>query len=177
VLAALGCLRHDAAIGPLDLVADQEETGIIISSESYAAHGEALSRCATPGDAASRARVMRGAGISAARYVQALANRLERGRAFRQVFERTDVLVLPTLPITAADVSTLDENDLSPSRLTRFVGYHGLCAIALPCGLSPQGLPVSVQLVAAPYREDLLLRLGAAFQKATNHHRLRPAAL
>jgi len=55
------------------------------------------------------------------------------------------------------------------------VGYYGLCALALPCGTDAEGLPVSVQLVAAPYREDLLLRLGAAFQSLTDHHLLRPS--
>ena len=117
---------------------------------------------------------MGGASIPAARYVQALRSRDERRHDFSNVFDRTDLLVLPTLPITAKPLATLDESDLSPSRFTRFVGYYGLCAMALPCGLSPEGLPMSVQVVAPAFHEGLLLRVGAAFQSLTDFHRARP---
>lgn len=175
VLQSLGCLRFDPAFAGIDFIADQAETGVIISSESYATNGHLLAGDPPAGDPASRARVMGGATISAQRYATALRNRDQRRREFARVFEHTDLLVLPTLPITAEPLATLDENDLSPSRLTRFVGYYGLCAIALPCGLSPQGLPMSVQLVAPAFAEGLLLRAGAAFQSATDFHRARPA--
>lgn len=174
VLLSLGCLRHDPAFANVDFLADQAETGIIISSEAHAAHGHLLTGTPPAGDAASRGRLLSGAGISAPRYATALVERARRGREFARIFERTDLLVLPTLPITAQPLDSLDENDLSPSRLTRFVGYYGLCAIALPCGLSPQGLPMSVQLVAPAFHEGLLLRAGAAFQSVTDFHRRRP---
>ena len=175
VLLSLGCLRRDEAFARVDFVADQAETGVIISSEAYAEHGELLQAAGVPaGDAAARARLLSGAHIGAPRYASALRQRRERMRAFARVFEDTDLLVLPTLPITARPLATLDESDLSPSRLTRFVGYHGLSAIALPCGLSPEGLPISLQIVAPAFREGLLLRVGAAFQSATDFHRARP---
>ncbi|MBU1361654.1 MAG: amidase [Gammaproteobacteria bacterium] len=174
VLQSLGCIRRDGVLESFDLVADQIETGVIISSEAYAAHGSLLAGSPPAGDAASRARMAGGAAITAPRYAEALRRREQRMRAFATCFERTDLLVLPTLPITAQPLATLDENDLSPSRLTRFVGYYGLCAIALPCGLSPDGLPMSVQIVAPAFREGLLLRVGAAFQSATDFHRARP---
>jgi len=173
-LQTLGCARRDEAFAAVDFAADQEETGVIISSEAYAHHGAALQACRMPGDDAARARVMRGAGISASRYAAALTQRRQRMQEIAAVFERTDVLLLPTLPITAQPVAQVDEDDLSPSRLTRFVGYYGLCALALPCGLDAQGLPVSLQLVAAMGQDALLLRLGHAFQAATGHHRRRP---
>jgi len=174
VLQSLGGLRRDEAFAGVDFVADQAETGVIISSEAYAEHGALLTDGAPAGDPASRERLLGGAQISAPRYASALRQRRERSRAFARVFEGTDLLVLPTLPITARPLATLDENDLSPSRLTRFVGYYGLSAIALPCGLSPEGLPISLQLVAPAFHEALLLRVGAAFQSATDFHRARP---
>ncbi|MFT3816747.1 MAG: amidase [Rubrivivax sp.] len=177
VLQTLGCVRRDEAFADVDFAADQEETGLIIASEAYGRHGAALAACGTSGDAPARERVLRGAGIAAHRYAAALARRQQRRRDFAAVFERTELLLLPTLPITAKPVAMLDEADLSPSRLTRFAGYYGLCALALPCGLDEQGLPVSAQLVAAAGQEALLLRVGAAFQAATQHHRRRPGAL
>ena len=174
VLLDLGCLRNDAAFERIDFVADQAETGIIIASEAYAFHGALLQGDPVPGDPAARARVLAGASISASRYANAIRFREQRRREFSRVFEAVDLLVLPTLPITARDVGRIDEKDLAPSRLTRFVGYYGLCAIAQPAGLSADGLPVSVQLVAPAFREALLLRAGAAFQSVTGHHALRP---
>jgi aspartyl-tRNA(Asn)/glutamyl-tRNA(Gln) amidotransferase subunit A len=44
----------------------------------------------------------------------------------------------------------------------------------VPCGLAG-GLPVGFQLVGRPFEEETLLRLGAAFQLTTPHHRLAPA--
>ncbi len=175
VLGRLGCLRHDAAFADVDFVSEQEEAGVIIATESFAGHGHLLVPGAPRGDEASRARVLRGRDIPAARYAAALQNRDARRLAFAEVFRQTDVLVLPTLPIAAAPVDALDEQDLSPSRLTRFVGYFGLCAIALPCGVTRDGLPMSLQLVAGPHQEKRLLELGAAFQRETGFHTLRPA--
>lgn len=177
VFQDLGCMRNDAAFERIDFVADQVETGVIISSEAYAYNGMLLEGNPVPGDAAARSRLLGGAAISAARYADALRTREQRKREFARIFEAADLLVLPTLPITARDVSLIDEKDLAPSRLTRFVGYYGLCAIALPAGLSAQGLPISVQLVAPAFREDLLLRAGAAFQSVTGHHSLRPSVI
>ncbi len=175
VLLSLGCLRRDEAFARIDFVADQAETGVIISSEAYAEHGHLLAGSPPPGDAAARARLLSGGAIAAPRYAAALRERQRRVRDFARVFEHTDLLVLPTLPVTARPLATIDEADLAPSRLTRFVGYHGLSAIALPCGLSPEGLPVSLQLVAPAFHEARLLRAGVAFQSATDFHRARPS--
>lgn len=175
VLEELGCLRTDDAFAGVDFVADQEATGVIIACEAFAHHGALLGGTLLPGDPAARARVLRGGSIPAAGYIDALRHRVARQRQFVSLFEQTDVLVLPTVPVTAPTLERIDEADLSHSRLTRFVGYYGLSAIALPCGLSHDGLPMSLQLVAAPFKEALLLRMGAAFQKRTEHHQQRPA--
>jgi aspartyl-tRNA(Asn)/glutamyl-tRNA(Gln) amidotransferase subunit A len=52
-------------------------------------------------------------------------------------------------------------------------GSPGLC---LPCGFV-DGLPTSVQLVGHPHGEEALFALGAAFQRATDHHQQRPSLL
>ncbi len=50
----------------------------------------------------------------------------------------------------------------------------GLPALALPCGFSPAGLPLSLQLAGRPFDEATVLRAGQAFQEATDWHRRRP---
>lgn len=173
-LRSLGCREGGADQVPLDLAADQASSGIIISAEGYRAHGAMLERCQVPGDAPARARVLLGARIDVARYRQALDEREQAMQAFHRVFADVDFLVLPTVQISAPALADVDEQSPVASRLTRFVGYYGLCAIALPAGTDAQGMPVSVQLVAAPFREGLLLRLGAALQRQSTHHRLSP---
>jgi Asp-tRNA(Asn)/Glu-tRNA(Gln) amidotransferase A subunit family amidase len=60
-------------------------------------------------------------------------------------------------------------------RLTYAWSLAGVPALALPCGISDSGLPVGLQLAAAPYREATLLRVGAAYQHETDWHLRRPA--
>jgi aspartyl-tRNA(Asn)/glutamyl-tRNA(Gln) amidotransferase subunit A len=174
-LQALGCLQKPFDTQHIDLRADQQSSGTIIAFEGYQHYGALLENTPIAGDTAARARILRGASITASEYTQALAERLTQMPKFHRVFDSIDFLVLPTVAIGAPRCDAIDESDPTPSLLTRFVGYYGLCAIALPCGFDESGLPLSVQLVAAPYQEALLLRLGAAYQRQTDHHKQRPA--
>ncbi|MBU2407520.1 MAG: hypothetical protein KKC79_02590, partial [Gammaproteobacteria bacterium] len=66
------------------------------------------------------------------------------------------------------------EEHMPLSDLTRFVNYLGLCALALPCGVSRDGMPLSLQLVGGAFQESTVLRIGWAFEQATAWHRRRP---
>ncbi|MFA5487710.1 MAG: amidase [Candidimonas sp.] len=174
-LVGLGGMRCDEAWHGLDFLADQQETGIIISSEAYLHRKAVLTKDAVPGDDASRARIMRGRSLTAEDYARAMLRRRQGMADVAELFRHIDILVLPTTPDPAPPLDRIDEADLSPSRLTRFVGYYGLCAVSVPAGLSSEGMPIGVQFVAGPYQEALLLRVAGAFQRATGHHRRRPA--
>jgi aspartyl-tRNA(Asn)/glutamyl-tRNA(Gln) amidotransferase subunit A len=50
----------------------------------------------------------------------------------------------------------------------------GVPALCLPCGFTPDGLPISIQLVGPPFSENTLLSLGAWYQSRTDWHRRRP---
>ena len=49
-----------------------------------------------------------------------------------------------------------------------------LCAVSLPCGFTHDGLPIGLQLIGHPHDEARLLRLGRAFEQATDFHRQTP---
>jgi aspartyl-tRNA(Asn)/glutamyl-tRNA(Gln) amidotransferase subunit A len=49
-----------------------------------------------------------------------------------------------------------------------------LCAVSLPCGFTAGGLPLSLQIYAKPFREDMALRVAYAYEKATDWHKRRP---
>ena len=61
------------------------------------------------------------------------------------------------------------------SRLTRPFNALGLPALTVPCGFSRDGLPLALQIVGRPFAEATVLRLGHAYQRATEWHARRPA--
>jgi hypothetical protein len=58
--------------------------------------------------------------------------------------------------------------------LVRPVSLTGLPALALPCGFTRAGLPVSVQLIGRPWAEGTVLRIGHAYERAAGWHTRRP---
>jgi hypothetical protein len=61
------------------------------------------------------------------------------------------------------------------TRFTRPINYLGLPSLAIPAGFTRGGLPVGLQLVGRSFDEATLLRIGAAFQRATDFHDRVPA--
>jgi aspartyl-tRNA(Asn)/glutamyl-tRNA(Gln) amidotransferase subunit A len=49
-----------------------------------------------------------------------------------------------------------------------------LCALAVPCGFTGEGLPIGLSIYGKAFQEDMVLRVGYAFQQATDWHRRRP---
>jgi aspartyl-tRNA(Asn)/glutamyl-tRNA(Gln) amidotransferase subunit A len=98
------------------------------------------------------------------------------------VFDQVDVLVAPTVPATATPIGSdnaafgdrqLDMNSLM-TRFTYPFNLSGFPSLAVPAGFDDQGLPTGVQIAGPPWREALLLRVGHAFQRATDWHTRRP---
>jgi Asp-tRNA(Asn)/Glu-tRNA(Gln) amidotransferase A subunit family amidase len=59
-------------------------------------------------------------------------------------------------------------------RLTYLYDATGQPAISVPCGLSPEGLPLGLQIAAAPWREVDCLRVAHAYQQVTDWHLREP---
>ena len=85
-----------------------------------------------------------------------------------------DALLTPTLPITATPLDEVDEATTPLATWTRSANYLGACALSLPAGFSADGLPIGVQLTGAPFADAMLVRIGRAFQRATDWHLRRP---
>ena len=86
------------------------------------------------------------------------------------------MLATPTVPMTAPPI----EGSRDDERILRNTWPFNAArtpAISLPCGVSAQGLPIGLQLVAAPYAEATLFRAASAYQRLTTWHRRRPASL
>ena len=63
---------------------------------------------------------------------------------------------------------------LASTRLVRAINVLGLPAVAMPCGLDGDGMPLGAQIVGKPFDEATLLRVAAAIEDATDFHTLRP---
>jgi aspartyl-tRNA(Asn)/glutamyl-tRNA(Gln) amidotransferase subunit A len=180
-IESLGCEIVPVALpdlAPIDAAGTH-----IIAAEAAAYHGNWLRTRAEKYSPQVRARLERGLAIPAARYIDALRMRGPALTEFsRAVFSKVDVLHAPCIPIPTPTIAETDVGgsptmDRTLALMTRFMrpfNYLGLPSLALPCGFLASGLPVGMQLVGRPFAEDTILRLGHAFQRATDWHKREP---
>jgi len=123
--------------------------------------------------------------IPATDYVHAQRLRRVMQAEFRTLFRNIDCLLTPTTAVAAPRIGqttiSLDgvEEDarLASTRFVRGINVLGLPALSMPCGLDSEGMPLGLQIVGRPFEEDVVLRLGAALEDATDYHRNRPPIL
>jgi aspartyl-tRNA(Asn)/glutamyl-tRNA(Gln) amidotransferase subunit A len=148
-------------------------TGRIIGAEGYFLVGHLVDDMTLPIDDAVRPRIGSGRGISARDYLQALSERDAAKAKFAAALANVDALLTPTTMTAAIPVDDVDQSS-TPAHFTRFVNALELCALALPNGFTATGLPLSLQIVCRGYDEATALRIGWAYQQATDWHERRP---
>jgi aspartyl-tRNA(Asn)/glutamyl-tRNA(Gln) amidotransferase subunit A len=173
VLAALGAEIVDIAL-PFRLV-DFVSMTSIMQAEAYFLHGHIAEDPGLTLDEAVRRRLLVGAGLSAYDYLATLRRREEMKQAMEAALAGAHALLTPTTATTAIPLEEVDQKE-TPTRFARFVNLLEMCALALPNGFNADGLPISLQIVCRGYEEALALRIGQAYQQATDwHERLPPA--
>jgi amidase len=83
----------------------------------------------------------------------------------------------PANPVTPAELYGPGPGpgfDMSRLRFTAPFNFNGAPTLTLPCGLSDDGLPLSLQIVGKPLGEAPICRVGQAYERATTWHTLRP---
>ncbi len=127
-------------------------------------------------------RLQNGLAIPGVSYLEAKRWRGPALAAYLAAVAGVDAVIAPVAPVAAP---TLAESDVGNSpdaeaviqRLTRFtrpINYLGLPSLAIPSGFTKSGLPVGMQLIGRSFDEAILLRIGAAFQRATDFHERVP---
>jgi aspartyl-tRNA(Asn)/glutamyl-tRNA(Gln) amidotransferase subunit A len=120
------------------------------------------------------------AGYYDAWYGKAQAVRTLIKRDFERAFEQVDVLASAVSPTTAFKFG---DNSADPLQmyladiLTVPANLAGVCGMSVPCGFDGAGLPIGLQLLAPPMREDTLLRTAYAYEQAHDWHARKPALL
>jgi aspartyl-tRNA(Asn)/glutamyl-tRNA(Gln) amidotransferase subunit A len=133
-----------------------------------------------------RSRLEMGTKVSATAYLSALELREKFIQQFHLALEDAgfDALALPTTPIIAPLIGQeaihLGDKDYSTRALllrpNRPANLAGVPAISIPCGFTPAGLPVGLQLIGAVADEHLLLQMARVFERAHPSQR-RPSDL
>ena len=127
-------------------------------------------------------RILLGAYVLSAGYYDAYYLKAQKARTLvRQDFEsalrQCDAIVAPTTPTTAFKIEEMTEDPLRMYLSDVFTvpaNLAGLPALSLPCGFDRAGLPIGMQIIGRPFDEATVLRLGHAFEQATDWHRRKP---
>ena len=146
----------------------------VIRTEGYANLAGLMAQDRGEFDPFVRERIHAGNQGSAAEFAARLIERRADMVEMHAVLSGVDALLLPSTPIAAPPLATIDEYAMPLSDLTRFVNYLGLCALALPNGVNAEAMPLSLQIVAPAARENIAMRIGWAFENATTWHARRP---
>ena len=110
-------------------------------------------------------------GMSAVQFMEAEAMRAAAGHAMARLHQRFDLVLCPSVPAGAplADAPTVDPVRALWTAWAPWTFTFNLTrqpAISVPLGLRSDGLPNSVQLAAAQYRDDLVLRAARVLELA-----------
>lgn len=181
VIAGLGAQVSEIRLPDPQTMSDV--CNIVSRSEGSTIHARLLRERPHEVQPVVRARLELGLQIPAYDYLQALRLRARLARAFiTEVFAQVDVLVAPVIPEPAPPLAHATEGPVHElvarqgrfSRLTRPFNGLGLPALSVPCGFSSAGLPLAFQVVGRPFDEATVLRVGEAYQRATDWHTRRP---
>ncbi|WP_407177229.1 amidase [Bradyrhizobium sp. STM 3562] len=127
-------------------------------------------------------RLQNGLAVPGVTYLETMRWRGPALAAHVAATSKVDAVLAPVAPMPAPSIAESDVGN-SPGaeaviqRLTRFtrpINYLGLPSLAVPAGFTRAGLPVGMQLIGRSFDEASILRIGAAFQRATDFHRKVP---
>jgi aspartyl-tRNA(Asn)/glutamyl-tRNA(Gln) amidotransferase subunit A len=182
VLAAIGIFEQlGAKITELNLTGMEETAALaseITGDEAFAYHEKWLKQRPQDYGKDVRLRLEQSSKTTAALYIGAQQKRLAYSERLDRALSRVDILLAPTLPITAPGIeqreirigNAVEDTRTALLRLTRPGNLSGLPAISIPCGFSSEELPIGLQLIGRRFEETTLLRAAYAYEQATPWH-------
>jgi aspartyl-tRNA(Asn)/glutamyl-tRNA(Gln) amidotransferase subunit A len=182
VLAAIRIFEQlGAKITELNLTGMDETAALaaeITGDEAFAYHEKWLKQRPQDYGKDVRLRLEQSSKTTAALYIGAQQKRLAYSERLDSALSKVDILLAPTLPITAPGIeqsdirigNTIEDIRTALLRLTRPGNLSGLPAISIPCGFSSEELPIGLQLIGRRFEETTLLRAAYAYEQATPWH-------
>jgi aspartyl-tRNA(Asn)/glutamyl-tRNA(Gln) amidotransferase subunit A len=177
--------REGASVVKVDLPDQRQLTGasqLVLAVEAAAFHKRWLIERAQDYGPQVLMRLQNGLAIPGVSYLEALRWRGPALAAHNAAVSHVDAVIAPVSPVPAptiaeSDVGNSPDAEAVIQRLTRFtrpINYLGLPSLSIPSGFTRNGLPVGMQLIGRSFDEATLLRIGAAFQRATDFHEKVP---
>ncbi len=118
-------------------------------------------------------RIILGTYVLSAGYYDAYYKKAQKVRTmvmneFNKGFEKYDVIITPTSPVTAFEIGEKSNNPLEmylADICTVSVNVAGLPAISIPCGVDSNGLPIGMQIIGKKFNEDTILNVAFSIEK------------
>ena len=173
VLRDMGASVGDVTLSPFAVYGD---VGSLISrSEAFAFHQAWLRESPERYGAYGRQRLMAGAFISAADYVNAQRQRAVLVAQVADVLKTVYVLVFPTARCPAREIGEDSMASGFQPFFNRAFNVTGNPGLSICNGFSASGLPLSLQIGGRPFEDALVLKVGDALEKAMGTRARRPA--
>ena len=178
-LAAIDALRaRGATVENVSIPLTEQApgiSGVMLGWEVAQVHGQRLRERPEGFGPDTLERLRSSLQYTADDYARARRQQAELTDHVRRVMERYDVLVGPTMPIAAPAFGQEMERiggDSVPlvslfARFTRLHSLTGFPALTVPCGLCRDGRPAGLQISGRAHDEAMVLRVGAAYERAT----------
>jgi aspartyl-tRNA(Asn)/glutamyl-tRNA(Gln) amidotransferase subunit A len=150
----------------------------LLQAEALALHEQRLARTPELIDPDVRDRLELGAVVTGVDVVRAIDALRAWRAAVVECFHTVDLIVTPATPGPAPEIDPADTITTTQA----VTGYTypwsgaGVPAASIPCGFGPAGLPIGLQVIAAPWQEHLIARAATAFQRVTDFHLRRPSS-
>lgn len=110
-------------------------------------------------------------------YLKAAKVRALMKKEYDDVFKKCDAIVAPTSPFTAFKINEKMDDPLTmyaADTLTVPGGICGLPGLSVPAGFDSKGLPIGMQILGDQFKEENVLHVGHAYEKATEWHKKKP---
>ncbi len=158
------------------------DRGRTVAAEAYAINRRLLEESFDDLDPVVASRMLPGRELTAVDYLDAFEAWRRLESSFAERTAGIDAFLMPTTMLPARPIA---EVDATPETYAGFNGRYlrntsianrlAWCGLSVPCGFTADGLPIGLMIHAPAMRENVVLRVGDAFQSATDWHRRSPA--
>jgi aspartyl-tRNA(Asn)/glutamyl-tRNA(Gln) amidotransferase subunit A len=155
--------------------------GLVVAAEVYTLHQARIEAHFAEYDPIVSERMIQGKHVSASDYLNTTRAWTALRARVQKTLQDVDALLVPATMIPAVAVADADASmaayttrNLQYLRNTSIGNILNLCGLSLPCGFTRQGFPIGLMIYGKPFHEATILRVGAAFERATDWHRRTP---
>ena len=181
-LESLGAHMVDVEFEQAESARRLNPRGLVIAAEAYDVNRRLVDSSFDDLDPVVAFRLVKGRDVSAHEYLATVRAWEELRADAMAALDGIDGLLCPTVMVPPAPVAdalastgTYTEHNLQALRNTSIGNILGLCGLSVPCGFTSRGLPIGLMIYGKPFDEARVLRIGHAWQQATDWHRSHPA--